>query len=140
MITEMTAEHIEAISGIEADTTWSKSQLLQDMQNKHAIYYVALRDGMAVGYIGIWHILNEGQILNIAVAKAYRRQNIASALLATAIETAKKFEMLGLTLEVRESNIAAKKLYEKHGFAEEGRRKNYYEKPAEDALIMWLYL
>jgi ribosomal-protein-alanine N-acetyltransferase len=90
--------------------------------------------------MGMWHVVNEGHITNVAVAPAHRNKHIASALLDAAIAEAEKLEMLGLTLEVRKSNTPALSLYKKFGFKLEGIRKEYYEDNREDALIMWKYL
>ena len=90
----------------------------------------------AVGYVGMHHILDEGFITNVVVHPAYRRQGIATALLAELETYGKAHDLTRITLEVRASNAPAIALYRKHGFQEAGRRKNYYQQPREDAIIM----
>lgn len=149
-IVDMTQEHIDAIYAIETRSfaiPWSKNELRRELDNKHAIYKVALIGNTAnnnnnteiTGYAGLWHIVNEGQITNIAVDTQYRRMGIGSILIQSMIAYAQEHEMIGLTLEVRTSNIAAQELYKKYGFLPEGIRKRYYADNGEDAIIMWKY-
>lgn len=143
-IIDMTAEHLEAVHEIDKSAfknPWSLKDLSKEInENKHAIYKVAVTEtGLVAGYAGLWHIINEGHITNIAVAAPYRRKGIADKLVEAIIASANKLEMIGLTLEVRVSNAAAISLYKKHGFKEEGIRKRYYSDNGEDAIIMWKY-
>ena len=108
-------------------------------QNQFAIYRIAVLDGKIVGYAGMWHIVTEGHITNVAVLPEYRRQGIGNALIEEMIVIAEQKEMIGITLEVRIGNVAAQKLYTKYGFRPEGFRKNYYQDTKEDAVIMWKY-
>ena len=151
LITDMTLDHLDIVHEIETRsfvTPWSKNELRREItENNHAIYKVAItRSGIDLaGYAGLWHIVNEGQITNIAVDKPYRHMGVGSLLLESLITVAKELEMIGLTLEVRKSNISAQGLYKKYGFISEGIRKNYYpairpETNREDAIIMWKYL
>ena len=147
LITDMDETHIDQIHEIELRSfaaPWSKNELKHELQNKHAIYKVALKEDTVAGYAGMWHIVNEGQITNIAVDIPFRRMGLASALLEEMIKTAREKEMMGLTLEVRVSNTAARNLYKKYGFVPEGIRKNYYRaennSEREDAVIMWKYM
>ena len=145
----MNEKHIEEISQIEMDSfsdAWSRSEFERELTNKIAIYIIALKDNSVIGYAGMWHVVNEGQIVNVAVKKENRRQGVGALLLNELINIAKEKEMIGLTLEVRASNKEGQCLYEKFGFIEEGRRKRYYAKDSEDskeddrdALIMWKY-
>lgn len=151
-IVNMTMAHLEEVYEIETHSfsvPWSKNEFRREItENKHAIYKVALTEYSKVaGYAGMWHIVNEGQITNIAVDKAYRRKGVGSLLLESLITTAGDKEMIGLTLEVRVSNIAAIEFYKKYGFMPEGIRKGYYAADAgqpgrgrEDAIIMWKYI
>ncbi|MCL2399144.1 MAG: ribosomal protein S18-alanine N-acetyltransferase [Defluviitaleaceae bacterium] len=144
-ITDMTLDHLDAVCALESRCfaiPWSRNQLHKEItENKHAIYKVALiPPGEIAGYASLWHIVNEGHINNIAIDEPYRRQGIASLLLDSFIDLAVEKEMIGLTLEVRVSNIAALQLYQKYGFKQEGLRKGYYADTGEDALIMWKYL
>ena len=94
-------------------------------------------DGNALGYAGLQTVLDEGYINNVAVAPDYRRQGVAGELIAAFIRFGKA-KLAFLTLEVRASNTPAIQFYEKYGFAEAGRRKNYYDDPKEDAILMTL--
>jgi ribosomal-protein-alanine N-acetyltransferase len=85
-------------------------------------------------------VLDEGYISNVAVAPMYRGQGIGSGLIRELIERARKRGASFLTLEVRQSNIPARRLYEKFGFCDVGCRRNYYDKPIEDAINMTLFL
>ena len=142
-IQQMTQEHIQDVLQIEEACfaiPWTKQDFEREMkENKLAIYIIAVLDGKIVGYAGMWHIVTEGHITNIAVLQEYRRQGIGNALLEQIIHIAEQKEMIGITLEVRISNIAAQKLYTKYGFRPEGFRKNYYQDTKEDAVIMWKY-
>lgn len=135
--------HVDGIVAIEEESfasPWSRASVEKELKNNMAIYVVALEDNKVVGYGGMWHVINEGHITNIAVKEAYRHQGIATAIINKLSEIAEEKEMIGLTLEVRMSNIPAKSLYTKLGFKLEGIRKEYYSDNREDALIMWKYL
>lgn len=142
-IIPMTEEHLEGVLHVDKacfSIPWSKKDFLRELhENKLAIYRVALLDGEVVGYGGLWHVVTEGQITNIAVMPQHRRKGIADAFMQEFIKIAEEKEMIGITLEVRVSNIPAQKLYEKYGFAAEGMRKEYYPDTKEDAIIMWKY-
>lgn len=139
-IKKMTKEHIEQVYAIEEkcfSIPWSKKSFEKEInENKMAIYLVALKDEQVVGYAGMWHVINEGHITNVAVNPEHRRQGIGESLVNKLIEIAKEKEMIGITLEVRTSNEIAKNLYKKQGFLLDGIRKEYYENK-EDAFIMW---
>ncbi len=136
-------EHLPDIFHIEQECfkiPWSNKDLEKDiLENKMSIYIVALYDGKVVGYAGMWHVITEGHITNIAVLEEYRNKGIGTKFLYKFDEIAKEKEMIGLTLEVRVNNLNAQKLYLKHGYKVEGMRKNYYSDTKEDALIMWKY-
>ncbi|MDE6182783.1 MAG: ribosomal protein S18-alanine N-acetyltransferase, partial [Eubacteriales bacterium] len=125
-IKEMTKEHIEQVYEIEKicfSIPWSKKAFEDELnKNKMAIYIVALADEKVVGYGGMWHVINEGHITNVAVSPEYRRKGIGESLIKKLIEIAKEKEMIGLTLEVRISNEIAKNLYKKQGFLLDGIR------------------
>ena len=106
-------------------------------QNAMARYLVAEIDGHVAGYAGIWLIFDEGHITNIAVHPDFQRRGVASALLQRILSNAKACRIESCTLEVRRSNLAAQKLYEKYGFLPEGVRKGYYTDNKEDALLYW---
>ena len=95
------------------------------------------QDGSIAGYIGMLCVLDEGEITNVAVAEGFRRQGIGERLLSSLLQAGRKEGVDSFTLEVRESNSSARRLYRKLGFQEEGIRRNFYEKPTEDAILMW---
>lgn len=139
-IVPMDASHLDALAQIEQvcfSAPWSRGMLEEELYNDCAAYLVAEDEGgTAVGYAGIQVVLDEGYITNVAVLPECRKQHIAAQLLKVFFDFALGNDLAFLTLEVRPSNTAAIALYEKFGFREAGRRRNYYEKPKEDALIM----
>ena len=119
-------------------TPWQLSSFEYELGNKDAILKVAVLDNEIIGYVCVRSILDVTHVLDLAVTPLYRRIGIASMLLRNALQELKRSHpgISFITLEVRESNIAAVKLYEGFGFKETGRRRGYYQKPHEDALIM----
>ena len=115
---------------------WSEDMLTEELYNDNASFIVAVADdGTVLGYAGLTVVLDEGYINNVAVKSQYRRMGVADALLGTFIRFAEE-HLAFLTLEVRASNDKAISLYTKNGFVQEGRRKDYYKDPKEDAIIM----
>ena len=143
-ILKMTTEHIKEVHKIEEDCfsiPWSEKSFYDELtKNKMAIYIVAKEDDEIVGYGGMWHVINEGHITNIAVKKQHRKKGIGTKIINALIDIAKEKEMIGITLEVRVSNDIAKSLYKKSGFIIEGIRKEYYDDNKEDAIVMWKHL
>ena len=141
-ITRMTAAHLPQVAALEkvcfpADP-WSAELFWAALESPHTVLLAAEgEDGMALGYAMLSVVLDEGNLDNIAVAPYFRRQGVAEALLSTLIEFGRT-SLSVLLLEVRASNLPAIALYEKHGFVPVGRRKDYYESPREDALLMTL--
>jgi ribosomal-protein-alanine N-acetyltransferase len=117
---------------------WSEEDFRSSMQEINNGYLVAEIDQKIVGYCGYWGIVGEGYIYNVAVKKEYRNQRIGYRMLENLIETSKSKGIVSFTLEVRSSNKAAIHLYETLGFEAAGIRKDFYTKPNEDAVIMWL--
>jgi len=138
------AEHIDDLVEVEKlsfKIPWSRQSLIDEIvNNSMAVYYSALSDGKAVGYAGMWQVLDEGHITNIAVHPEFRRSGVGSQLLNELLKEARRRGIKALTLEVRKSNEAAKSLYRKYGFEEGGLRKAYYADNNEDAIIMWTKL
>ena len=118
---------------------WSESLYKAEIGAPEKNYLVASDGGKTVGFGGFAQVFDEGHIMNIAVKNAFRRQGIATLILDKMIEDGKKRGVSSFTLEVRESNSGAIKLYEKKGFTLAGTRKKYYG-GKEDARIYWLYL
>lgn len=141
-IREMQIEDAAAIAEIEKQCfslPWPIKEIEETFLAKNSIFYVASIGGQIVGYAGLYFILDEGNIINIAVDSRYRRQGIAKGLLEHLILQLKHKGVKNVTLEVRKGNMAAISLYESFGFETVGIRKNFYVRPLEDALIMWKY-
>lgn len=100
------------------------------------VIFIAVENGALLGCVWAYFVLDEGEIGGIAVAPEHRRRGVGEALLAALCAEAKRRNAAALLLEVRESNLAARRLYEKNGFETVGKRKNYYEKPTENAILM----
>lgn len=137
----MTIEDIPQVYLVERRSfpnPWSKNIFLSELtRNDAAMYIVAVVDERVVGYAGIWIILDEGHITNIAVDPAFRRRGIGQGLLNELTKFALGRGVVAMTLEVRVSNTGAQALYEKLGFVPRGIRREYYQDNKEDALIMW---
>jgi ribosomal-protein-alanine N-acetyltransferase len=115
---------------------WSEKSFIDACENPNNVYLVCECDGVIAGYCGMWTVLGEGNITNVAVDADYRKQGIAGEMLTTLHENGAEKNVDTYFLEVRESNAAAIHLYEKMGYKEIGRRKRFYERPVEDAIVM----
>jgi ribosomal-protein-alanine N-acetyltransferase len=139
-IVPMTGDHLNEVAELERicfSTPWSRNMLAEELENDCSAFLVALDDAdKVVGYAGLQVILDEGYIANIAVRPECRRNGIAQKLLQVFLDFAQAHQLAFLSLEVRASNTPAIVLYGKNGFRSVGRRKNYYEFPKEDAIIM----
>lgn len=138
-IVKMQAKHIEDLARIEKlcfSKPWSYEALAEELSNPLAVFFVAELDGKTVAYAGMHHIIDEGYITNIAVHPDYRRRGLGTALVRVLDSYARDNGLAVLTLEVRQSNAAAINIYKDAGFVEEGVRKDFYEDPVEDAIIM----
>jgi ribosomal-protein-alanine N-acetyltransferase len=135
----MDRSHLAAVAELERlcfTTPWNEAMLEEELYNPTASFLVAEgEDGQVLGYAGLHVVLDEGYIDNVAVRPAYRRMGVAHRLLDVFCRFGQA-NLAFLTLEVRPSNTAAVALYEKHGFHEAGRRKDYYDHPTEDALLL----
>lgn len=135
----MTQAHIEQIAALEQrcfSDPWSSRSIVSELENPLALWLVAEENGEIAGYIGSQSVLGEADMLNLAVSPEYRRRGIGEQLITRLIALLRQQGVGSLTLEVRISNAAAIALYEKLGFTQVGRRRNYYEKPREDAWIL----
>lgn len=140
-IRKMTEADLPEICAIEQETfsdPWSEEDFRNSLLDEKNGYLVAVIDGAVVGYCGCWGIAGEGDIYNVAVKKEFRRQHIGEMLLKTLIKTSVELGITAFTLEVRASNTPAINLYESLGFEPAGLRKDFYSKPNEDAVIMWM--
>lgn len=143
-IVPMAAEHLDRLEQLERmcfSRPWSKKMLAEELDNQCAAFLVAVEPETekAVGYAGLLVVADEGYITNVAVDPSCRRQGVAAQLLQVFDNFAKGNHLAFLTLEVRPSNAAAIALYGGFGFREVGRRRNYYDLPKEDALILTKY-
>ncbi|MEG1621542.1 MAG: ribosomal protein S18-alanine N-acetyltransferase [Oscillospiraceae bacterium] len=139
LIVPLNSSHIQDVTGLEKECfslPWSEQSIAEVLENNSSRFYVAVSNMKVQGYIGSNFILDEGYITNIAVTELARSNGLGGKLLENLISVAVKEKMAFLTLEVRASNQKAIRLYEKFGFADCGKRKNFYSKPTEDALIM----
>ena len=119
---------------------WSEAAFEQEIKENGLAFYIVAElalTGEVIGYAGLWTILEEGHITNVAVHPDHRRRHIGEALVQVLLEETGKAGIRTYTLEVRASNTGAIELYKKFGFLEVGVRKGYYEDNQEDALIMW---
>mgnify|MGYP004681535229 CR=1 FL=1 len=139
-IQEMTAADVADIAALERlcfSAPWSENSIAEELETGFSLWLVARLDGAFAGYVGAQLVPPEADMMNLAVGAEHRRQGIAAALvraLCAALRTEKGAEVL--TLEVRDSNEAAIRLYAALGFTEIGRRPNYYFHPKEDARIL----
>lgn len=140
-IAPMTAADISAVLEIERrsfPTPWPRDAYAHELENNRtAVYMVARREGLLVGYAGMWVVLDEAHITTIAVDPPQRGQGIGEGLLIALIERAGERGARWIQLEVRRSNAIAQALYRKYGFRDVGVRRNYYSDNGEDAIVMW---
>ena len=129
---------IQKIEQQSFSVPWTEAMLRIQLQPDSHVFLTAETAEGVVGYVGMLYVLDEGYISNVAVRPDCRRQGVAEALLAALEARARALLLRFVTLEVRESNAPALALYEKCGYRIVGRRKNYYEKPKEDAILMTL--
>lgn len=138
---KMRVEHIPQIAQLEKECfsePWSENALSEELANENSHFLVAVSDGVA-GYIGVQEICGEAYITNVAVFDKYRKLGIGRALLRAACDGAKSRGCEFITLEVRESNLAAISLYDSEGFKIAGIRKNFYSSPTENGVIYTKY-
>ena len=139
MITTMNATHVSQVAELEKlcfSDPWSEKSVASELNNPLSLWLVALEGERLAGYVGSQTVLDETDMMNIAVHPDYRRCGVARQLVEELVAGLKRRGSRCLTLEVRASNDPARKLYEKLGFQQIGLRKNYYRNPREDALIL----
>lgn len=156
-VRKMNLSDVDAVHEIDIKSitpSWPRQGFVEALQNENAVFYVAEvclgKDSktesagrkdvdasvMVVGYCGVYFAADEGEITNVAVDPAWRKLGIADKLLAVVLANAKLSGCATIFLEVRESNLSAQRLYEKHGFENMGLRKNFYREPQEHAVVM----
>jgi len=140
-ITPMGKDDIDQVWSIEKmcfSTPWSREAFRMEVEeNRCARYFVARKDDRVVGYGGMWLVIDEAHITNVAVHPEYRGRKIGEAIMKTLMREAFSRHIQRMTLEVRRSNLVAQNLYRKLGFEICGVRRKYYSDNNEDALIMW---
>lgn len=143
-IEKMTLDDIDGVCEVCENSfpiPWSRKSFEDELKNMLATYLVAKLEEKVVGFIGLWFVMDECHITNIAVHNEYRNKHIATELVNAMFEYCKEHETAYVLLEVRSSNVAAKELYKKFGFKEDIVRKDYYKNPdntREDAIVMSL--
>lgn len=140
IIRELQESDIEPLSVIEAASfsmPWSAGDFADLLKHDYCLYLVAELNGRVVGCLGMTDICHQGNIDNVVVEESCRGKGIAQKMLKELFARGAKRGVEAYTLEVRVSNQAAIHVYEKAGFVSEGVRPGFYEKPVEDALIMW---
>jgi ribosomal-protein-alanine N-acetyltransferase len=141
-IEPLSSAHIEAVLAVERasqSAPWSETSFRNEFENAQSIFLVGLESGVLVGYAGLWKVVDEAHIINVAVDPARRNQGIGCRLVVEALLRARTEGMLCATLEVRASNEIAIRLYERLGFVRAAVRRAYYSDNHEDAIVMWLY-
>ncbi len=118
-------------------TPWSLRSLMGELRNNVAHYTVMERDGAIIGYCGMWVLFEEAHITNIAIHPEHRGSGYGKQLLHAAMRVAASFGAEMMTLEVRETNAVAQRMYAEMDFAQQGRRRRYYSDTGEDALLLW---
>lgn len=136
----MKAEDVPEISRLEREAfsmPWSEEDFEGMIRSENARYYVAEKDGAILGGCGLYIVMEEASITNVVIRREARNQGVGTELMRHMMEMCGRDGVKAFTLEVRVSNKAAIHMYEKVGFVSEGIRPGFYEKPAEDAMIMW---
>ncbi|MGP4108033.1 ribosomal protein S18-alanine N-acetyltransferase [Virgibacillus sp. L01] len=134
-------DHVMEVERATFDSPWPMDIFLQEISdNQHAHYYVMEVDNYVVGYAGMWLVIDDAQITNIAVTPEYRGNKLGEKLFLYTIEQAIRLGTKRLSLEVRMSNKVAQRMYRKFGLVPGGVRKNYYTDNQEDAIVMWVNL
>lgn len=140
-VRRMTLEDVESVFEIETlsfKSPWSKEAFINEVgQNQLAVYFVVTLDGQVVGYAGMWTVVDELHVTNVAITPEQRGKGLSSKIMEKLFEFAVANKFTSMTLEVRTTNKVAISLYEKYGFNGFGVRKGYYQDTNEDALIMW---
>lgn len=135
-MTELDVEQIAAIEKQLFSDAWSSQSVYETFCQNQAFVTVAECDGEIVGYCIIYYVMDEGEIARIAVDEKVRRRGVGRGLLDFVCECCKMKNVHKLLLDVRESNESARRFYEQYGFAVDGVRKNFYEQPKENAVLM----
>jgi len=136
----MTRQDVPDVHAIECAcfrSPWSKAALLGELRNDVAHYLVLEKDGKLIGYGGMWVLFEEAHLTNVAILDGYRQSGRGRRLMLAMMERAVRFGAEKMTLEVRETNLVAQRLYAKLDFAQNGYRPRYYSDTGEGALLLW---
>ncbi|NNV07834.1 ribosomal protein S18-alanine N-acetyltransferase [Geobacillus sp. C56-T2] len=140
----MTIHDIDEVVQVERASftaPWSRESFYHElMYNRYALYIVMVHRGRIIGYAGMWLVIDEAHVTNVAVLPEFRGQKLGEALMRCLMDLARRQGAVTMTLEVRVSNHVAQSLYRKLGFRNGGIRKRYYPDNFEDALVMWVKL
>ncbi|NKE08106.1 ribosomal protein S18-alanine N-acetyltransferase [Mesobacillus selenatarsenatis] len=140
----MTVDDLDEVMEVEVNSftiPWSREAFFNELtKNQFAQYLIVEVDQKVVGYCGVWIIVDEAHITNIALLPEYRGMRLGEALMAKVMKLGREMGAMRMTLEVRVSNVRAQNLYRKFGFEEGAIRKQYYTDNMEDALVMWVNL
>lgn len=144
VIRKMEIDDLDAVQKVELASfseAWPKDIFYEEIvNNTYAHYFVALLDDEIIGYAGLWIVIDDAQITNIAINPAYRGKKYGERLFYYVLQYAIGLGTKRLSLEVRVSNVIAQRMYRKFGLIPGGIRKNYYTDNQEDAIVMWVNL
>ena len=138
-IVSMNESHVAQVAALEKvcfSMPWSENSIRSELTNPLSLWLVAEENGVLLGYIGSQSVMDEADVMNVAVDPNRRREGIALKLVEALVAALNEKDVRALLLEVRASNEPAKALYERQGFVQVGKRPNYYRNPKEDALIL----
>ncbi|WP_367036640.1 ribosomal protein S18-alanine N-acetyltransferase [Rossellomorea marisflavi] len=140
----MTVDDVDAVMEIEEQSftvPWSRESFISEMEENHLSMYIVIEDeGRIAGYCGVWMVVDEAHITNVAVLPSHRGKGYGELLMRKIMEMTIESGARVMTLEARVSNVPAQSLYRKLGFQNGGIRKRYYSDNQEDALVMWVNL
>lgn len=140
LIRKMTEKDVPQVAALEAanfSMPWSEQAFYEQLEKNNVLYMVAEKEGQIIGVCGYMESYGEADICNVSVDKAYNNRGVATTMLKDLMAEGSRRGISAFTLEVRAGNAAAIHLYEKMGFMKEGLRRGFYERPREDAIIMW---
>jgi [ribosomal protein S18]-alanine N-acetyltransferase len=139
VLRDMIVADLPAVVAIEDESysvPWSESTFRGLLRRRDAEMVVALSDDIVIGYAAFWCVVDQGELGNVAVASAWRGRGLGGCLLEEVIRRAARRGIIEVFLEVRPTNTIARRLYDRYGFTAVGRRRNYYQQPVEDALVL----
>ncbi|MDO4544142.1 MAG: ribosomal protein S18-alanine N-acetyltransferase [Clostridia bacterium] len=136
----MQKRDIDAVFEIEKlsfRSPWSKLSLQSELKNEVAHYYVLTREGKVAAFLGMWLLYDEAHVTNVAVHPMHRRAGLGRLLMLYSMRAALRLGATAMTLEVRETNVAAQTMYRGLDFSKQGYRPRYYSDTGEGALLLW---